>query len=71
MLDEMAGRLSGGLQKLIQAAVEVDAMQKELSEAKVVVEQATKECNELLEVRVSYVLEGGPRIISHCNSLLF
>ncbi len=50
LLDEMAGRLSGGLQKLIQAATEVDAMQKELSEAKVVVEQATQECNELLVV---------------------
>ena len=50
MIDDMAGRLSGGLQKLIQAAVEVDAMQKELSEAKVVVEKATLECNELIEV---------------------
>ena len=49
-IEEMSARLSGGLQKLIQAATEVDAMQKELSEAKVVVEQATKECNELLEV---------------------
>jgi dynein heavy chain len=34
----------------LQAATEVDAMQKELSEAKVVVEQATVECNELLVV---------------------
>lgn len=50
MIDEMAARLSGGLQKLIQAATEVDAMQKELTEAKVVVERATQECNELLEV---------------------
>jgi dynein heavy chain len=49
-LDETAGRLSGGLQKLVQAATEVDAMQKELSQAKVVVETATRECNELLEV---------------------
>ena len=46
----MAGRLSGGLEKLIQAAVEVDAMQIELTEAKVVVERATLECSELLEV---------------------
>lgn len=38
------------MQKLIQAAVEVDAMQKELSEAKVIVEKATIECSELLEV---------------------
>ena len=43
-------RLSGGLEKLIQAATEVDAMQKELSEATVVVERATVECNALLEV---------------------
>lgn len=49
-IQDTVGRLSGGLEKLIQAAVEVDAMQKELSQAKVVVEQATKECNELLEV---------------------
>jgi dynein heavy chain len=34
-VDEMTQRLSGGLQKLEQAALEVDAMQKELSEAKV------------------------------------
>ena len=35
---------------LMQAATEVDAMQKELTQAKVVVEAATQECNELLEV---------------------
>ncbi len=34
-VDDMSQRLSGGLQKLEQAALEVDAMQKELSEAKV------------------------------------
>eukprot|EP00803_Ostreobium_quekettii_P011338 evm.model.scf_1312.1 EVM.evm.TU.scf_1312.1 scf_1312:839-40608(+) len=50
MYSDMATRLDGGLQKLIQAAKEVDAMQKELKEATVVVERATKECNELLEV---------------------
>lgn len=44
-------RLSGGLEKLIQAATEVDAMQKELSEAKVVVERATVECETLIEVK--------------------
>jgi hypothetical protein len=49
-VDEMAARLDGGLQKLIQAAVEVDAMQKDLTEAKVVVQRATEECNELLTV---------------------
>lgn len=35
---------------LMQAATEVDAMQKELTQAKVVVEAATQECNGLLEV---------------------
>lgn len=57
MIDDMSARLSGGLQKLIQAAIEVDAMQKDLSEAKVVVEQATRECNELLEVIASSTAE--------------
>lgn len=47
---DLVSRLDGGLQKLIQAAQEVDLLQKELSEATVVVEKATKECNELLEV---------------------
>jgi len=50
MLEDMSKRLSGGLEKLIQAAVEVDAMQKDLTEAKIVVEKATRECNALLEV---------------------
>lgn len=49
-IDEMSNRLDGGLQKLIQAAKEVDEMQKELKEAKVVVEKATVECNELIGV---------------------
>ncbi len=53
------GRLSGGLEKLIQAAVEVDAMQKELSVAKVEVEAATLKCNELLEVIVENTAEVG------------
>ncbi|PNH08033.1 Dynein-1-alpha heavy chain, flagellar inner arm I1 complex [Tetrabaena socialis] len=56
-ISDTVGRLSGGLEKLIQAAVEVDAMQKELSQAKVVVEQATKECNELLEVISTQTVE--------------
>ncbi|MEW5308429.1 MAG: hypothetical protein WDW38_000392 [Sanguina aurantia] len=57
MIDDMSGRLGGGLTKLIQAATEVDAMQKELSEAKVIVQQATEECNELLEVISSQTAE--------------
>ena len=43
-----AARLGGGLQKLVQAAKEVEAMKTELSAAKVVVQAATKECNELI-----------------------
>lgn len=35
---------------IVQAATEVDAMQKDLQEAKKVVEAATAECNALLEV---------------------
>jgi dynein heavy chain len=46
----MRTRLANGLAKLIQAAEEVDGLQQELTQAKVVVEQATRECNELLEV---------------------
>lgn len=34
----------------VQAASEVDSMQKELTQAKVVVEAATQDCNALLEV---------------------
>jgi dynein heavy chain, axonemal len=47
-ISDMATRLDGGLQKLVQAATEVEVMKKELSEAKVVVEAATKACNELI-----------------------
>lgn len=50
LISNMATRLDGGLQKLRQAAVEVEAMKQELSAAKVVVEAATKECHELIEV---------------------
>jgi dynein heavy chain len=50
-ITETTTRLSNGLNKLIQAATEVDSLQQELTHAKVVVEAATKECNELLEVR--------------------
>ena len=50
-IKETTTRLSNGLNKLIQAATEVDSLQQELTQAKVVVEAATKECNELLEVR--------------------
>ena len=35
---------------MLQAASEVDSMQKELTQAKVVVEAATQDCNSLLEV---------------------
>jgi len=35
---------------MLQAASEVDSMQKELTQAKVVVEAATQDCNALLEV---------------------
>jgi dynein heavy chain, axonemal len=49
-ISNVAARLDGGLQKLIQAASEVAAMKKDLSEAKVIVEAATKECNELIAV---------------------
>lgn len=35
---------------MLQAASEVDSMQKELSQAKVVVEAATQDCNALLDV---------------------
>lgn len=41
----------GGLSKLEQAATEVDALQKELTQARVVVQAATEECNQLLTVR--------------------
>ncbi|EFJ08822.1 hypothetical protein SELMODRAFT_131043 [Selaginella moellendorffii] len=47
---DMAARLNGGLQKLIQAKVEVSEMQITLADAKIVVDAKTKECNELLEV---------------------
>lgn len=50
-ISETTTRLSNGLAKLTQVSAEVDVLQHELSKAKVVVEAATKECNELLEVR--------------------
>ena len=50
VIGELASRLDGGLQKLTQAATEVDKMQIDLTEAKAVVDKATQECNELLEV---------------------
>jgi dynein heavy chain len=48
---ETTTRLSNGLAKLTQVSAEVDVLQQELSQAKVVVEAATRECNQLLEVR--------------------
>lgn len=50
-ITDTSSRLSNGLAKLVQASAEVDVLQKELSQAKVVVEAATQECNQLLEVR--------------------
>lgn len=50
-ISETSGRLSNGLAKLVQASAEVDQLQKELNQAKVVVQAATQECNKLLEVR--------------------
>lgn len=49
-ITETSERLSNGLVKLVQVSGEVDVLQKELSQAKVVVEAATRECNQLLEV---------------------
>lgn len=50
-IDEMAARLNGGLEKLIQAAKDVSEMKVDLSQAKIVVEAATQEVKRLLEVR--------------------
>ncbi len=50
-VDETSARLGGGLEKLVQAAAEVEAMQAELAIAQRVVEQATVECTNLLQVR--------------------
>jgi dynein heavy chain len=47
---DQAKRLDGGLQKLIQAKVEVSALQITLAEAKIVVDAKTKQCNELIDV---------------------
>ncbi|KAH9532964.1 hypothetical protein CY35_18G027000 [Sphagnum magellanicum] len=47
---EQAKRLDGGLQKLIQAKVEVSALQITLAEAKIEVDAKTKQCNELIDV---------------------
>jgi hypothetical protein len=49
-ITDTSSRLSNGLAKLVQASAEVDVLQKELSQAKVVVEAATQGCNQLLEV---------------------
>ena len=50
MIGDMSSRLDGGLQKLIQAATEVDKMQISLGEAKKVVDAKTIEVDELLDV---------------------
>ena len=46
--DEKASRLDGGLQKLIQASVEVGELQVKLAEASVILNAKTKEVNELI-----------------------
>lgn len=46
--DKKAKRLVGGLQKLIEAAEAVDAMQEELREKKVVVDAAAAECAKMI-----------------------
>ena len=48
-IDGSIARLSGGLDKLIQASTEVDAMRAKLNQAQQVVTQQTKECDDLLE----------------------
>lgn len=53
-ISETSDRLSNGLAKLVQASAEVDVLQKELSQAKVVVEAATQECDQLLQVGCWY-----------------
>eukprot|EP00210_Caulerpa_lentillifera_P005286 g5050.t1 len=54
---EQKKRLGGGLEKLIQAAEEVAVMQTDLKEATVVVENATIECNELLQTISTNTIE--------------
>ena len=49
MIDDAIKRLSGGLDKLIQASAEVDAMREKLNEAQVVVNQQAVECDALLD----------------------
>jgi len=48
-IDASIKRLSGGLDKLIQASTEVDAMRTKLNDAQVVVTQQATECDELLD----------------------
>jgi dynein heavy chain, axonemal len=48
---DMSTRLTTGLAKLMQASTEVDTLQRELSAARAVVQAATCECDQLLEVR--------------------
>ena len=49
-IGEVRARLEGGTSKLLQAGSEVDDMQKSLNQAKEVVEDETKACEELLKV---------------------
>lgn len=66
-VSDMAKRLDGGLQKLRQAAVEVEAMKKQLSAAKVVVEAATKECHQLIEVITTSKVEAEAKSAAACE----
>eukprot|EP00741_Cyanophora_paradoxa_P015322 tig00000194_g14791.t1 len=48
LVSDLRNRLDGGLQKLVQAAKEVEIMSVSLAESKIEVERKTKECNELM-----------------------
>eukprot|EP00434_Breviolum_minutum_P025657 symbB.v1.2.022672.t1/scaffold1992.1/size93445/3 len=49
-LDQMSGRLGGGLDKLVQAAVQVTEMSKELEEKKAIVDENAIKVRELIEI---------------------
>ncbi len=46
---DLTKRLSGGLQKLIQASQDVEVMKEELGRQQLIVQQKSLECNELLD----------------------
>ncbi|CAJ1332260.1 unnamed protein product [Effrenium voratum] len=49
-LDQMSGRLGGGLDKLVQAAVQVTEMSKELEEKKAIVDENAIKVRELIDI---------------------